>query len=372
MLVVIFEGHGDGPRADMQRARALLERAGGRYDGEDAARRWLSHRYAVSYRQAPVYASGAWVDTMEVAATWCNLGALYDGVRRALGRARVRDGAPQSRVPRRLLHLLLVRRQRAARRDAPGAATGTRRASRRTSRRGATALAAAEAAGGTIAHHHGVGRSKAPRLRSEVGAGIEVVRAVKRALDPRGIMNPGNLLPDASETPPEGPPPMVAPHERRRAAARMTLDAVSQLADVAADVPVAEIERWLAAEGLTLSVTGANVTDASIGAWLEGGAHGARDAWSDPADHLVAGFVARFHDGSEVTVRPAPRRSVGPDLLALVAGTKGRFARLSRVWIRVHALGGARVAGAPFRAERDAVVSAEEERLLARIADALA
>ncbi len=209
-------------------------------------------------------------------------------------------------------------------------------------------------------------------MRSEVGAGIEVVRAVKRALDPHGIMNPGNLLPDASETPPEGPPPMVAPHERRRAAARMTLDAVSQLADVAADVPVAEIERWLAAEGLTLSVTGANVTDASIGAWLEGGAHGARDAWSDPADHLVAGFVARFHDGSEVTVRPAPRRSVGPDLLALVAGTKGRFARLSRVWIRVHALGGARVAGAPFRAERDAVVSAEEERLLARIADALA
>jgi alkyldihydroxyacetonephosphate synthase len=54
---------------------------------------------------------------------------------------------------------------------------------------------AAIAAGGTLAHHHGVGRSKAPRLGAELGAGVDVVRALQRAFDPHGILNPGNLTP---------------------------------------------------------------------------------------------------------------------------------------------------------------------------------
>jgi alkyldihydroxyacetonephosphate synthase len=210
-----------------------------------------------------------------------------------------------------------------------------------------------------------VGRSKAPKLSRELGAGVEIVRALKRALDPRGIMNPGNLIPeDAKGTP--GPPREVAP-----ALARIVLDRTSLLADVAGDVPVAELEAWLAARELTLGVTGANVMDASLATWIAEGAEGSRDAWLDPADHLVAGFVARFIDGSEVVVRPAPRRSVGPDLFALVVGGRDRFASLSRVWIRVHELGGARAETAPFKGERSPALNPSEERILERIHDAL-
>ena len=51
-------------------------------------------------------------------------------------------------------------------------------------------------AGGTITHHHAVGRDHAPYMRAEVGElGIEVLRAVKERLDPAGIMNPGKLIP---------------------------------------------------------------------------------------------------------------------------------------------------------------------------------
>ena len=49
--------------------------------------------------------------------------------------------------------------------------------------------------GGTLSHHHGVGRSKAPMMRREQGGAIDVVRGIKRALDPRGILNPGSLIP---------------------------------------------------------------------------------------------------------------------------------------------------------------------------------
>jgi alkyldihydroxyacetonephosphate synthase len=50
-------------------------------------------------------------------------------------------------------------------------------------------------AGGTITHHHGVGLLKAPFLADELGsAGAGALRAIKAALDPDGILNPGKLL----------------------------------------------------------------------------------------------------------------------------------------------------------------------------------
>jgi len=50
--------------------------------------------------------------------------------------------------------------------------------------------------GGTITHHHAVGRDHAPWIEAEVGElGLDVLRAVKERLDPDGIMNPGKLLP---------------------------------------------------------------------------------------------------------------------------------------------------------------------------------
>jgi alkyldihydroxyacetonephosphate synthase len=61
----------------------------------------------------------------------------------------------------------------------------------------AAASAAIEEAGGTITHHHAIGRDHAPWMPREVGElGIEVLRAAKERLDPAGIMNPGKLLPE--------------------------------------------------------------------------------------------------------------------------------------------------------------------------------
>jgi alkyldihydroxyacetonephosphate synthase len=48
---------------------------------------------------------------------------------------------------------------------------------------------------GTIAHHHGIGRLRSSWMMAEHGEGVAVLRAIKRALDPHGIMNPGVLLP---------------------------------------------------------------------------------------------------------------------------------------------------------------------------------
>ena len=50
--------------------------------------------------------------------------------------------------------------------------------------------------GATITHHHAVGADHRPWLADEVGdVGLRVLRAVKSALDPTGILNPGKLIP---------------------------------------------------------------------------------------------------------------------------------------------------------------------------------
>lgn len=205
LLVMIFEGDEEGANRDAAEARHLVEgfkpqgasRGTPRYEGEAPARRWLSHRYAVSYRMAPTFAMGAFVDTLEVAAPWSRLGALYDAVRRALGK-----------------HVLVMAHFSHAYADGcciyfsfagggagrfPGSLFKTRswdQACEATyDEAWRSALAAAVEAGGTLAHHHGVGRSKAPRLGAELGVGVDVVRALQRTFDPVGILNPGNLVP---------------------------------------------------------------------------------------------------------------------------------------------------------------------------------
>jgi alkyldihydroxyacetonephosphate synthase len=189
MLVLVWEDDAAIADAEVAEAERLCTEAGGRAEGEEPARRWLARRHSVSYRQSPMYAMGAFVDTMEVASPWSRLLPMYHAVHRAL--------SPYVFVMAHFSHAypdgasIYFTFAGAARDD--DAALAKYDAAWRA------ALVAVVDAGGTLSHHHGVGRSKAPAMRREQGAAIDVVRALKSVLDPRGILNPGALIGDAHD-----------------------------------------------------------------------------------------------------------------------------------------------------------------------------
>jgi alkyldihydroxyacetonephosphate synthase len=49
--------------------------------------------------------------------------------------------------------------------------------------------------GGSIVHHHGIGKARAPWVREEYGTSFPILEALKRAYDPNGIMNRGTIFP---------------------------------------------------------------------------------------------------------------------------------------------------------------------------------
>ena len=132
------------------------------------------------------------VETLETATTWSNLGPLYAAVSGALRDTLAQRGTP----PLVMCHVSHLYRSGAslyfsflARQEQETPLEQWRAAK-------TAASDAIVAGGGTITHHHAVGRDHAPWMGAEVGdLGLEVIRAAKERLDPAGIMNPGKLLP---------------------------------------------------------------------------------------------------------------------------------------------------------------------------------
>ncbi|WP_394839999.1 hypothetical protein LVJ94_24225 [Pendulispora rubella] len=153
----------------------------------------------------------------------------------------------------------------------------------------------------------------------------------------------------------------------------MNLDRKSLLIEIDARMKLGDIEVALSSDNLTLAVANlALQRDKDVATWLGEGAPGAPDPWLDPADHLVAGLDATLPDGSVLSIRPAPRRSTGPDLVALAFGAHGRFVTITRAWLRVHRRDIPRPTTEPFHAERNPTISPDEDALLAALERELA
>ena len=193
IAIVGWEGEPDDVERRRSVTRTLLRENGGVSLGSRPGQSWLRSRYEGPYQRDVLLDHDVMVETLETAATWTDLMMLWGRVGDALRVALGERGTP-ALVGAHISHLypngaslyftFLARREDGAEIDQWRAAK-------------AAACDAIVAAGGTITHHHAVGRDHAPWMADEVGdLGLEVLRAAKSRLDPAGIMNPGKLLPE--------------------------------------------------------------------------------------------------------------------------------------------------------------------------------
>jgi alkyldihydroxyacetonephosphate synthase len=194
---LVIVGH-EGEEESVARRRALavrtLRSGGAAYLGQAAGRSWEHGRYNGPYLRDTLMGMGAMVETLETSHTWSRLGELHGAVAKAIGDSLAGQGTPglvwchlsHAYADGASLYFTFISRRRA------GAEIEQWRQVKRA------ACEAIVAHGGTISHHHAVGRDHVPYMAAEVGeTGLDVLRAVKAQLDPAGIMNPGKLLPEA-------------------------------------------------------------------------------------------------------------------------------------------------------------------------------
>jgi alkyldihydroxyacetonephosphate synthase len=192
LAILGFEGEAGELSERRARAREIVCRHGGLFVGRSPGRAWLASRFAAPYLRDELLTHGVMVETLETATGWSNVTALHARVGTAIDNALRACGTP-GLVMCHISHLYetggslyftFLARQREGDELTQWQAVK------------AAASAAIVKGGGTITHHHAVGRDHVPWMEHQLGSiGLRALRALKEELDPAGIMNPGKLLP---------------------------------------------------------------------------------------------------------------------------------------------------------------------------------
>ena len=205
LLVLGFESNDHPVDDELKRALELCREHGGELGegaaggaqggagaGGDAVGSWREAFLRVPYLRDVFVAMGVISETFETAVTWERFAALHEHVREAAEQALREVGASGGRVMCRFTHVYP---------DGPApyfTVLARGRRGEEIEQWTAVKQAVSDAilqAGGTITHHHAVGRDHRPwydRQRPEPFA--QALRGAKAAVDPRGVMNPGVLV----------------------------------------------------------------------------------------------------------------------------------------------------------------------------------
>ena len=188
LILLVHEGPACRVEAEMSAVTALMGTLGLEEANAAAAEGWMSHRNNVP-EWRDLLEQGLIADTIEVSGTWSQIEAIYENVVKALEAVPdcVNASAHSSHVYRSGINLYFT----FACMPEDAAVMGDRYLESWD-----RALEATAEAGGGIAHHHGSGRLRRDYLHHDLGeTGIDLLRQLKQAIDPQGILNPGNLLP---------------------------------------------------------------------------------------------------------------------------------------------------------------------------------
>ncbi len=187
LAITTFEGSPAAVAARAGVVRATFTAQGGQSLGPGPAQTWEHGRFSGPYLRDALLDIGVGCETLETVTTWAKLDEVKAAVTAALTEALPEPAVVMCHISHTYatgasLYFTVVYRQQgdpldqwlAAKQQVTGALVD---------------------AGASITHHHAVGRDHRPWLAAEIGdLGVEVLAAVKSALDPAGVCNPGKLI----------------------------------------------------------------------------------------------------------------------------------------------------------------------------------
>lgn len=192
VMIVAFESDDHELDPWLDRAIEIVKSANGRAEKkESAGNAWKSAFVDAPYLQATLMSLGIIADTFETACTWSSFDELHAAIVHDV-RDAMKRVAGSGRLTCRFTHVYP---------DGPApyytflcpAKAGGELAQWAEIK--AAASEALMAHGATITHHHAVGRTHRPWYQRQVPSlFLEALRGAKKAVDPKGLMNPGVLF----------------------------------------------------------------------------------------------------------------------------------------------------------------------------------
>jgi len=186
VLLLLSEGSSERTGVEFAAIERIVAEHGGTAVGSEPVDSWLVHRNSVPSFES-LLDQGLVVDTIEVAIGWGGVSELFERVTsegsKIDGMIAMSGHISHCYTQGANIYFTFV----AVQSDLDAALAIYDRAWELTMR-------ITHEMGGTIAHHHGIGRVRKSWLQRELGTGHELLREIKRALDPVGVMNPGALV----------------------------------------------------------------------------------------------------------------------------------------------------------------------------------
>jgi alkyldihydroxyacetonephosphate synthase len=198
LLVLAFESADHPVDAWMARALELVQDHGGRlHPDAAAAERWRTAFIRMPYNREILTPAGVINDTFETAITWERFPTFHDRVKAATEEAIIEATGEPGLVTCRFTHIYPDGPAPYFTFHAKGGAgfdpSSLLEQWRHIKTRASDALIEA---GGTITHHHAVGRDHMPWYeRQRPSLFGEALAAAKKRLDPAGVLNPGVIVP---------------------------------------------------------------------------------------------------------------------------------------------------------------------------------
>lgn len=182
-LILLFEGAETLVRAETELVDQVVSGQGAVDAGSEYVEHWLGTRFNVS-AASRLLQKEAVLDTIEVTTNWHNAHSTYLAMQKALLQV---EGTMMASG-----HWSHVYPEGAALYMTVVGFPGDNKVDY-YKKIWQVAMEACLAEGAAISHHHGIGLHRGAWMEQEHGHGLELLKKVKAALDPKGIMNPGKL-----------------------------------------------------------------------------------------------------------------------------------------------------------------------------------